>query len=134
MRRWVSSAARRRGSSSAGGLHVDEGGDQLQAVGDAVVDLAQQRLEPLVAGAQLLLGLLLAAAAAPARWPARRRCASRSKKSSPIVLTHIVDGAGLQRRDGDAALVGSGDVDDRRRIGQLAAIAASVASPSWPGM
>jgi hypothetical protein len=85
-----------------------------------VIDLAQQGLEALVGCLQGLLGVRLG----PFELDRRKRLAECELEPVDEIVTqsldHIVGGAGLQRRDGNAALVGAGDVDDRWTVAQLA--------------
>ena len=104
---------------------MQEGRDQLQTVADPMIDLAQQhlslgreRLEPIPRGPHLLVRHV---ALAPDLGPGDRRLDSHLQKLDELALDvfdQIVDRTCLESRDGNAALVGPRDVDDRRRIGE----------------
>ena len=107
-------------------LKLQQGRDELKAVADAVTDLAQQH--------RALLGQRLVAV------PRRRRFRLRGflgaaqigglnarfdvgpqqrEELAANVLDHIIGRARLQRGDGGLAVLGAGEIDDRRRIGQF---------------
>lgn len=91
---------------------------QGQAVGDAVVHLAQQHLGPVAGGAGLFLGPLLGAAQPMGLDRLLHGLGQQLAERAVDVLPDIVDRACLQRRHGDPAVLRPGDVDDRRGIGQ----------------
>ena len=83
-----------------------------------MVHFGQQGLEPRVAGAQILFGARLF----PRQAAAFQHLFEAGGEQVEEVLAHrlddIVRGTRLQRGDRDPALVRSGDVDHRRRLGQ----------------
>ena len=115
-------------------LHGNEGGDELQAVGDAMVDLAQQHLGPLAGLAHLPLRGFLLPAQPFGRERLLGRRAQKVEEDPADILDDVVGGPGLQRRDGDPALIGPGDVDDGRRARTAFWISARTSRPSLPGM
>ena len=100
------------------GLHPHERRHQGEAVGDPVVDLAQEQLGPVARLAHLGLGPLLLPAGAVLEHRGRHRLGQQFAEVALEVLPDVVDRAGLERGDGDAAVLRAGDVDDRRRVGQ----------------
>ena len=98
-------------------LQEDERADKRERVGDAVVDLAQQRLGPLARLAHLALRLDLLAPQPLLLDGAVDRVLQKLDEDAADVLDHVVGGAGLQRGDRDTAFVAAGDVDDGRMIG-----------------
>ena len=120
MRCWVlSSAARASRVLQLGGLHVHEGGDELQAVGDAVIHLAQHGRQTLVGLAQLEFGDLLLAPQVHRLERADESAVEQVEEGLARRLDHIVGRAGLQGGHGHPALFGARDVDDGRRRVQL---------------
>jgi hypothetical protein len=106
-------------------LQPGERGDDLQAVGDAVVDLLQEQG---AAGGEFLgtvqrlphrgLGLGVAAAHGGAVDGSVDGAGEQQQEGFAGRLHHEILGAGAQCRDRDAGLVGAGDEDDRGGIGQ----------------
>ena len=99
-------------------LHVDECGNELQAVGDAVVDLVKQRLEPGIGLAQRRLRTLLLRTERDLHQRLIDRAGEKIEEILTERLHHEVDRARLQCRDRDAALFRPRHIDDRRRRGE----------------
>ena len=105
------------------GLQVQQRGDDLQTVADAVVDLAQQHLafggERRVAVARGVdLGLGLVAGLLNRRLPQRAVDGDLEQRNEIAlhVLDQIVGRAGLQRGDGDRRILRRRDEHHRRRV------------------
>ena len=104
------------------GLQMQQRGDDLQRIADAVVDLAQQHLalggERGVAVARGVdLGLGVVAGLLNPRLPQRAvdRDLQQRDEIALYVLDQIIGGAGLQRGDGDRGILRGGDEHHRRR-------------------
>ena len=105
------------------GLQMQQRGDDLQAVADAVIDLAQQHFalggERGVAvprRAHLRFGGFLGLAHARAVQRAGNGHRKQGDEIALGVLDQVVGGAGLQRGHGDAAVERGGDEHHRRRV------------------
>ena len=88
-------------------LHGDEGGDELQAVGDAVVDLAKQHLRPLARLAHLPLRGFLLPPQPRGRKGLLGRRAEKIEKDPADILDHVIGGSRLESGDGDPPFIGA---------------------------
>ena len=102
---------------------MQQRGDDLQAVADAVVDLAQQHLalggkRGIAVARGVDLGLGVVAGLLNARLPQRAVDGDLQQRNEIAlqILDQIVGGAGLQRGDRDAGILRRGDEHHRRRI------------------
>jgi hypothetical protein len=103
-----------------GRLEADHRRDELQRVGDAVVHLAEQRLEPGVAGAEIGFGGGFFVFEERTGAHLFERGGEKVEEILADGLHDVIGGASLQCGDGDATFLGTGDVHHRRRIGQAA--------------
>ena len=98
-------------------LEVDERADQRERVGDAVVDLPQQRFGAIARLPHLPLRRLLLAPHPVLGDRVLDGVLEELDEDAADVLDDVVDGSRLQRGDGDAPLVAATGVDHRRMIG-----------------
>ena len=123
------------------GLQMQQRGDDLQAVADAVVDFAQQHFafggERRIAVARgVNLGLGLVAGALQLGLPQRAVDGDLKQRNEIAlhVLDQIVGGAGLQRSDGDRRDPATAVTNTTGGASGIAMIRSSVSRPSSPGM
>ncbi|MNQ51605.1 hypothetical protein D3C85_655920 [compost metagenome] len=100
-------------------LQRDKAGHQLQGVADAVIDLAQHGLGAVAGQADLFLGRFVLALQTTAQQGVLKRRAQQGGEVLGHVLDDIVGGPGAQGGHGDASVLRPGDIDHRRRAGQV---------------
>jgi hypothetical protein len=100
-------------------LHGHKRGDQLQAVGDTVIDLAKKHLCPLPRLAHFPLGRFLLTSEAGGRKRLLGSRAEEIKENSTHILDDVIGSTCLEGGNGDPAFIGAGHIDYGRRIGEL---------------
>ena len=96
------------------GLEAGERSDQRQRVGDAVIDLVQQQFGAVAGFADRALGFLRLGLQPLLLQGGADGRAEQLAEVALHVLPDIVGGPGLERRDGDARILGAGHVDHRQ--------------------
>ena len=106
------------------GLQVQERRDDLQAVADAMIDLAQQNLAfrgkrgiAIARSVNLGFGVVASLADAGLAQRAFDRDVQQRNEIALRILHQIIVRAGLERRHGDLAVLRGGDEHHRRSIG-----------------
>ena len=89
---------------AVGDLQADKGGDERQAVGDAMVDFGQQDLRPFLAEPDLLVGLFLGLPQLGIGDGLAQRAFHQRPEFLADRLDDIVGSTALQRLDGDGRL------------------------------